>query len=138
MKVENQVRPGPDNIRAFLAGKAEPVVMLNLLKFKPRADYADGRPTQLTGREAYALYAAGMRPLVEAAGGRFLFGGEIESLLLGEVEDLWDVVGLVEYPSPSSLVEIAASPAFAEIEQHREAGLAGQLNLAVRSGGFAD
>jgi uncharacterized protein (DUF1330 family) len=138
MKVENRVRPGAENIQAFLAGKEEPVVMVNLLKFKEKAEYADGRDTNLTGEEAYGRYAAEMRKLVEAAGGRFIFGGSVESLLLGEVEDLWDVVGLVEYPSPKSLLVIASSPEFAEIEKHREAGLAGQLNLAVRAGEFAD
>ncbi len=138
MKVENKVHPGPENVQAFLAGRDEPVVMVNLLKFREKAEYADGRDTDLTGQQAYGLYAAEMRKLVEADGGSFLFGGVVESLLLGEVEELWDVVGLVEYRSPKSLVRIASSPGFAEIEKHREAGLAGQLNLAVRAGGLAD
>ena len=134
MRVENQVQPHPDSVRGFLAGRDGPVVMVNLLKFKERAEYADGRETDLTGREAYELYAREMRKRVEGAGGRFLFGGEVESLLLGEVEELWDLVGLVEYPSPKALLQIASSPSFAEIEVHREAGLAGQLNIAVRQG----
>ena len=138
MKVENQVQPSPENIKAYLSGKAEPVVMVNLLKFREKAAYADGRDTRLSGQAAYGLYAREMRKLVEAAGGRFLFGGAVESLLLGEVEELWAAVGLVEYPTPRSLTEIASSPAFQEIETHRIAGLAGQLNLAVRSGGLGD
>jgi uncharacterized protein (DUF1330 family) len=133
MKVENQVNPSGENLQRFLAGKQEPVVMVNLLKFKPRAVYADGRETDLTGEQAYRLYASAMRELVEAAGGRFIYAGAVESLLLGEVEQLWDVVGLVEYPSPQSLLAIASTPEFAEIEVHREAGLAGQLNIAVRT-----
>ncbi|MGI9591122.1 MAG: DUF1330 domain-containing protein [Myxococcota bacterium] len=136
MKVENRVQPSPEHVRSFLGGKDEPVVMVNLLKFKDRASYADARETDLTGEQAYGLYAAAMRKLVEAAGGRFLFGGAVESLLLGEVEELWDVVGLVEYPTPKTLVQIASSPEYREIEAHRDAGLAGQLNIAVRSGGL--
>ncbi|MDJ0869716.1 MAG: DUF1330 domain-containing protein [Myxococcota bacterium] len=135
MKVENQVQPAPENVQAFLAGADRPVVMVNLLKFKERAVYADGRASDLSGEAAYRLYATEMRGLVEAAGGRFLFGGAVESLLLGEVEELWDAVGLVEYPSPKTLVQIATTPKFREIEAHREAGLAGQLNIAVREGG---
>ena len=134
MKVENQVQPSPESVRSFLGSRDEPVVMVNLLKFKERAAYADGRASDLTGEQAYALYATAMRKLVEAAGGRFLFGGAVESLLLGEVEDLWDMVGLVEYPTPGTLVQIASSPEYREIEAHREAGLAGQLNIAVRAG----
>jgi len=133
VKVENQVHPGGDSVGTFLSGKPEPVVMVNLLKFKEKASYADGRETDLSGADAYQLYAAGMRKLVEAEGGRFLFGGRVESLLLGEVEELWDVVGLVEYPTPQTLVKIASTPEFAALEVHRVAGLAGQLNLAVRA-----
>lgn len=136
MKVENRLQPGPENIQAFLAGKEEPIVMVNLLKFREKASYADGRETELTGRQAYQLYANEMRKLVEESGGRFIFAGGVESLLLGEVEELWDVVALVEYSSPQALVKIASSSPFQEIEVHREAGLAGQLNLAVRSGGL--
>lgn len=134
MKVENQVHPGGDSLQTFLSGKSEPVVMVNLLKFKEQASYADGRATDLSGVEAYQLYATEMRELVEAEGGRFIYGGQVESVLLGEVEDLWDVVGLVEYPTPQTLVKIASTPKFAEIETHRVAGLAGQLNIAVRTG----
>jgi uncharacterized protein (DUF1330 family) len=132
MKVENQVQPPSGSLRSFLAGKDEPVVMVNLLKFKPKAVYADGRETDLSGAQAYQLYVEEMRKLLEAAGGRFLFGGMVESLLLGEVEELWDMVGLAEYPTPKSLIAIASSPEFRAIEVHREAGLAGQLNIAVR------
>lgn len=136
MQVENQVAPNPESVQAFLSGPDEPVVMVNLLKFRERAEYEDGRESDLSGREAYALYAEQMHKLVAADGGRFIFTGTVESLLLGEVEDLWEAVGLVEYPTPKSLVTIASSPEFHEIEVHRVAGLAGQLNIAVRSGGL--
>lgn len=136
MKVENQVHPNPEQIAEFLRGPDAPVVMVNLLKFRETAQYADGRETSLSGFDAYQLYATEMRKLVEAAGGRFLFAGAVEGLLLGDVEEAWDVVGLVEYPSPKTLVEIASTPGFAEIEVHREAGLAGQLNITTRGQGL--
>ena len=133
MNVENEVQPKPENIRAYLSGAEEPVVMVNLLKFRERAEYEDARETELTGSQAYGLYAVEMRKLVEAAGGRFLYAGEVESLLLGEVDDLWDTVALVEYPTPKALLSITSTGDFQAIEQHRIAGLAGQLNLAVRT-----
>ncbi len=136
MKVVNQVQPSPENIRAFVAGEEEPIVMVNLLKFREKAQYEDGRPCGLTGQEAYQIYATEMKKLVESCGGRFLFGGEVVSLLLGEVEELWDLVGLVEYPNPKALLQIASTQPYREIEVHRIAGLAGQLNIAVRSGGL--
>ena len=133
MKVENEVQPKPESVRDFLAGADAPVVMVNLLRYRDQAEYEDGRESTLSGAEAYGLYAVRMKGLVERAGGRFLYTGHVESLFLGQVEDLWDAVGLVEYPSPKTLVTIVSSPEFHEIEQHRVAGLAGQLNIAART-----
>ena len=131
MKVENALRPEADQIRDFLA-KEGPVWMVNLLKFRERAAYPDGRDADLPGIDAYRRYAELMRKRVEAKGGRFLCASKVEGLLLGQVDDLWDHVAIVEYPSASTLVEIASSEGFAELEEHREAGLAGQLNLTTQ------
>ncbi len=130
MKVMNEVRPRPESIAPFLETEG-PVCMVNLLKFREKAAYPDGRDPQLSGRDAYMRYAREMRKLVEAGGGRFLFGGEVKGLLLGEVDEPWDEVGIVEYPSARALIEIASSPPFQEIEVHRTAGLAGQLNITT-------
>jgi len=131
MKVENQVQPSPENIPAFVATHG-PVCMVNLLKYKEKAEYPDGRDAHLSGREAYYRYATEMKKLVESNGGHFLFSASVEGLLLGAVEDLWDEVGIVEYPSAKALIEIASTPAFREIEVHRAAGLAGQLNITTK------
>jgi uncharacterized protein (DUF1330 family) len=137
MKVENEVHPLPDQVKGFLGDEGSgPICMLNLLKFRDRAVYADGRETDLRGEQAYQLYASEMKKLVEAAGGRFVWGAQVVGLLLGHVDELWDMVGVVEYPEPATLIAIASSPAFAEIEKHREAGLAGQLNITTREAPF--
>ncbi|MGH0030751.1 MAG: DUF1330 domain-containing protein [Myxococcota bacterium] len=137
MKVENQVHPTPENVRAFLASEG-PVCMVNLLKFKEKAEYPDGRDADLPGRDAYYRYAMEMKKLVEGSGGRFIFGGIVLNALLGEIEEPWDEVGIVEYPSARALVEIASTPAFREIDVHRTAGLAGQLNITTRETELGD
>ena len=104
-----------------------PISMVNLLEFREKAQYADGRPDDVSGREAYMRYIAEMRPIVEASGGRFLFSGDVEALVIGEVEELWDAVGIAEYPSRTEFHRIATSPEVQAIGVHREAGLAGQL-----------
>ena len=131
MKVENQVRPDPEQVQAFLAVEG-PVMMVNLLKFRDKAAYPDGRDAHISGAEAYGRYAREMKKLVEGSGGRFVFGAQVENLLLGEVEELWDQVGIVEYPSAKALIEISMTPEFQAIEVHREAGLAGQLNITSK------
>ena len=131
MKVQNAVQPDPAAIPAFLAVAGE-VAMLNLLKFREKAKYEDERETDLSGEAAYELYAQGVRKLVEARGGRFAFGADVVGLLLGEVEEPWDAVAIVVYPSPKTLIEMATSDDYRTIEVHRAAGLAGQLNLTCR------
>ena len=131
MNVENQVRPNPEQVQRFVAVEG-PVMMVNLLKFREKAAYPDGRDPELSGAEAYRRYAEVMLKLVTAAGGRFVFASEVDSLLLGEVDELWDQVGIVEYPSAKALIEISMTPEFQAIEVHREAGLAGQLNITTK------
>jgi len=128
MKVENALAPEPDNIREFM-GVEGPVLMVNLLKFREKAAYPDGRDPELSGREAYERYAEEMEKLLQAHGGGIVFSAEVAGILLGQVGELWDHVGIARYPSSKTLIEIASSEKFQEIEVHRTAGLAGQLNL---------
>lgn len=135
MNVLNAVAPTSEQIQGLLASDFEgPVSMLNLLKFKEKATYADGRETDLTGQQAYSLYAEQMVPFVTSKGGRFVFGGPAKCLMLGQVDELWDTVGIVEYPSKEAFVEIVSAPEVAEFGVHRAAGLQGQLLIAVSAG----
>jgi uncharacterized protein (DUF1330 family) len=126
--VENAVYPTRESVESLMRDtSSDPVVMLNLLKFRDQAAYADGRSTNLTGRQAYELYAVAMQETVEQQGGRFLFAGDATSLVIGDVEELWDTCALVEYPSAAAFAMIATSPQVGEIGVHRAAGLEGQL-----------
>jgi uncharacterized protein (DUF1330 family) len=105
--------------------------MLNLLKFRARAKYADGCNTELTGVQAYRLYADAMQKIVEREGGKFLFAADTRYLLIGQVEKLWDMAALVEYLSAPAFVRIVTSAEVAQIGIHRAAGLEGQLLICL-------
>jgi len=130
MQVVNKVYPNKEQIKGFMEPASEgPICMVNLLKFKEKAEYEDGRDTDLTGREAYALYEEGVKKLLQEIGGGIGFEGDVERLALGEVEELWDVVGLAVWPSRGAMFKVMQSPEMQAISVHRSAGLAGQLNL---------
>ena len=134
MQVENQVMPTPQRAMEFFGGAEDgPFVMVNLLKFHERAKYEDG-DRGLSGAEAYMLYGEGVRKLVEGLGGKVRYQGAVTGLMLGEVEELWDVVALAEYPSLEAFRAMAMSPQMQAIEHHRKAGLAGQLNIKTKPG----
>lgn len=135
MKVENAMRPNEGQIKEWTSGSVEgPIVMVNLLKFREKALYEDGRDTDLSGREAYQRYGTEVTKLVRQLGGRFVYGGAVTMTLIGEVENDWDVIALAEYPSRKAMLEMTMSPKYREIEVHRHAGLAGQLNIETKSG----
>lgn len=111
------------------AGPEQPIHMVNLLKFSEKAEYADDRETDLSGREAYGLYATGVSELITEFGGRIEFFGHVTGLTLGEVEELWDQVAIAVYPSRSAMLSMISSDKMQEISAHRSAGLSGQLNI---------
>jgi uncharacterized protein (DUF1330 family) len=135
MKVENAVFPSAEQASAFFGAPEDgPFVMINLLKFKPKAEYPDGSDSHMTGAEAYARYGVEVAKLVAGLGGRIRYSATVTGLLLGEVEELWDAVALAEYPSLAAFRQMALSPAMHAIEHHRKAGLAGQLNIRTKPG----
>jgi uncharacterized protein (DUF1330 family) len=107
-----------DGFTAFAerAGEDGPVVMLNLLAFKP-----DG------GRERYEEYGKAVAPSLEKVGGRIVFMGPPGQALLGE--DSWDLVVLVEYPSRRAFLDMIGSAEYQAIGHLRTEALArGELH----------
>ena len=135
MEVKNSVIPNKDQMDEFLEGDIEsPISMVNLLKFKEKAEYEDGRDTNLSGKEAYMIYGVEVQEHLKKVGGEMIFGGEISRLMLGEVEDLWDNVAVARYPSRTAMLEMMMDPDYQESEKHRSAGLLGQLNIETKEG----
>ncbi|MDW3221161.1 MAG: DUF1330 domain-containing protein [Acidimicrobiales bacterium] len=118
-RVEQMLEPGPDG----------PIFMVNLLKFKEKAEYEDGRETDLTGREAYQLYGRAVSQLITEYGGEVTFVGDVTFLALGQVEELWDEIAIAKYPTRRDLFDMSSSAEWQEAAVHRAAGLAGQLNI---------
>ena len=78
MKYSNSVYPNEEQIKGFLElGPEGPICLVNLLKFKTRAEYEDGRESSLTGREAYDLYEAGITKILQEVGGYIGFIGDV-------------------------------------------------------------
>lgn len=113
MTVPPEAEPlNEEGFAAFSARAAEesPVVMLNLLRFKP-----DG------GRERYEEYGVAVMPLLEKTGARVVFLGEPATPLLGDGP--WDSVLLVEYPSRQAFLEMIGSPEYQAIGHLRTEAL---------------
>jgi uncharacterized protein (DUF1330 family) len=90
-----------------------PVFMVNLLKFK--------KPD---GLSSYLQYGAGVAPLLESAGATVRFAGAAPSVVASEDgTPWWDVILVVEYPSPPAFLNMVTSDAYAQVAGYREAAL---------------
>ena len=118
-RIDEMMQPGPDG----------PIYMVNLLKFKDKAAYEDGRETDLTGYEAYQLYGRAVSKIIGDYGGEIQFAADVTFLALGQVEDLWDEIAIAKYPNRGALLAMSSSDEWRAASVHRTAGLAGQLNI---------
>ena len=141
MQYTHALMPEPDQAKAFFFGEENgPMGMVNLLKFKDKAEYPAEHPSasnpEMTGKQAYAIYGAAVMKCLEMVGGKGLFSADVTGLILGQVEELWDMVALAYYPSPQAMLAMVGLPEYQGIEVHRFAGLAGQLNIRTSADGL--
>jgi uncharacterized protein (DUF1330 family) len=95
--------------------------MLNLVRFRARAAYPDGR--QATGAEAYAAYGRESRPVFARVGGRIAWRGTFEFNLIGPEDERWDEVFVAEYPSMDAFLDMLRDPVYREAVKHRQAAV---------------
>ncbi len=97
-----------------------PFYMVNLIRFREKAAYKDGRKTELTGRQANELYSP--IEFLKAIGARVVLGGDVTRATQG-ADDAWHQVAIVEYPCPLALFAMSAHPAFQARSVHKDAGV---------------
>ncbi len=122
------IRPNKEQFLELMQAPDEaPVVMLNLLKFKDTADEGTS-----TGQEEYAKYGRAAVRMVEASGGKVLWMGAAEQILIGDPEEGWDAVALVQYPSRKAFIEMTSKPEYEQAHEHRERGLERTVLIVCR------
>jgi hypothetical protein len=98
-----------------------PIWMVNLMSYRATADYADGRASAISGKEADDRYAP-LGPL-KAIGAEPVFFADVDTQFLNDTPK-WDRVGIVKYPSRRSFIEMQNRADFKELHAHKEAGMA--------------
>ena len=122
------ITPNRDQFKELAAAAGHddgPVVMLNLLKFKDVAD-AGGR-----GVASYNRYGDAVSGMVEERGGRILWSGRVDQVLIGDAAaNGWDAIALVQYPSRQAFLDMVSAEEYQGAHEHREGGLADTVLLA--------
>jgi uncharacterized protein (DUF1330 family) len=122
----SSIRPNAEQFKELAAADdSGPVVMLNLLKFKDHAAEGNG-----SGAAEYRRYGDAAVRMIEERGGRVLWQGRAEQTLIGDPNERWDSVVLVEYPSRKAFIEMVSNPDYMKSHEHREGGLERTLVVA--------
>ena len=98
-----------------------PIHMLNLVRL--RAAGRLSRWPQGHGAEAYAAYGRESGPVFERLGGRIVWQGRFELMLIGPAEERWDHCFIAEYPSVAAFAEMIRDPVYREAVKHRQAAV---------------
>jgi uncharacterized protein (DUF1330 family) len=102
---------GADLKRFLQEAPDQPVVMLNLLRFKPG------------GQPGYEQYAREIQPFLEMAGAHVVYLGDTSTTLVAPESHQWDAVLLVHYPSRRAFSEMVADPDYQRITALRTEAL---------------
>ena len=98
-----------------------PIQMLNLVQLRAVANYADGR--KATGAEAYAAYGRESGPVFERLGGKIIWQGKFELMLIGPQSERWDHCFIAQYPSVQAFADMLRDPVYREAVKHRQAAV---------------
>jgi uncharacterized protein (DUF1330 family) len=126
------IDPTKDTFAAFRADdRPGPIDMLNLVRLRERAAYPDGRAA--TGEEAYAAYGRDSGPVFKRLGGRIVWRGVFELMLIGPAQERWDHCFIARYPSVAAFVEMIRDPVYREAVKHRQAAVEDSRLVRLKS-----
>lgn len=116
------IDPTKEVFAAFRANdRPGPIQMLNLVRLHAQARYPDGR--KVSGAEAYESYGRESGPVFERLGGRIVWQGKFELMLIGPSAERWDHCFIAEYPTVAAFAEMIQDPVYREAVKHRQAAV---------------
>ncbi|MBV7256551.1 DUF1330 domain-containing protein [Pacificimonas sp. WHA3] len=128
--IDRSIDPTADQVRALRDSDVSgPVVMVNMLKFRDRADYPEDftGDRDLSGREAYARYQHAFTVTVgETSKAEVLYEGPVQQVFIGRegaAETDWDAMLIVRYPDKANFLGMMANEEYRAALVHRYAGL---------------
>jgi uncharacterized protein (DUF1330 family) len=131
------INPTPEQIEAVAtAHPSGAIQMVNLLKFRNRAEYPDDYsgdpPADCSGVDAYQRYGEVAIAHVTKRGGRLVLLSAVDGIVLGAMaQDEWDQVAIVEYPNLEAFIDMGNDPDYLAATVHRTAGLERSAILAT-------
>lgn len=141
MTLTGYVDPEREQFEAFKKlPRDKPIMMLNMLRFRDKADYEDGR--DVSGAEAYAAYGKESGPIFSRVGGEIIWRGKPENTLIGPTGEHWDLIFIARYPTAGAFLEMVTDPDYQTAVKHRQAAVLDSRLIRTAEagvgGGFAE
>ena len=118
---DGHIEPTEEQLQQLMAAAGDdqsPVFMLNLLRFRERAEGDD----DISGAEAYGRYATEAKRHLDRVGGEVVWAGAAGTALIGP-DGEWDAAAVVRYPSRAKFLEMVSDPEYLDSARHRSAAL---------------
>lgn len=120
--MSNYIDPERDQFEAFKElPRDQPIMMLNLLRFRDKAAYEDNH--EATGAEAYAAYGRESGPIFRRVGGEIIWRGEPELTVIGPADKRWDMIFVASYPTAGAFLEMVTDSDYRIAVKHRQAAV---------------
>lgn len=124
---EPSISPSPEAVARLLErDQSQPVFIINLNKYNPRAKYPDGDRGR-TGKQAYNRYSRYSLLRLLGLGGYPAFDGSVIGTVVGDagdtIFDTWNAFLLISYPTRAHFLRMYSGQGLAKGIPHRNAAL---------------
>lgn len=124
---DHYVDPDRDQFETFKnLDRDQPILMLNMLRFKAAATYPDDHPLSgesLSGAQAYANYGRESGPIFTRVGGEVVWRGKFLTTVIGPSDEYWDAIFIARYPTAHAFLEMVTDPDYRKAVVNRQAAV---------------
>lgn len=131
-----------DGFRAFRdIDRPGPIHMLNLVALRDVAQYPDDHANAdktITGKEAYAAYGRETGHIFAGLGGKIIWRGKMELMLIGPEDKHWDICFIAQYPDVAAFLSMIKDPEYRVASAHRQAAVRDSRLIRMNPGSEGD
>lgn len=124
---DQHLHPSTEQFEAFKAlPRDKPIDMLNLVRFKDKADYPKGHELagkDMSGKAAYAVYSQTSGVVFNKVGGKIIWGGEYETMVIGPDGEKYHSVFVARYPDAHAFLAMVSDPEYQKAVINRTAAV---------------
>ncbi|ABC63486.1 DUF1330 domain-containing protein [Erythrobacter litoralis] len=124
---EHYIDPSPANFQAFKdLPRDEPILMLNLLRYRNLAQYPPGHEHHgngWSGRRAYEEYGTTSGPIFKRVGGEIVWRGAFQAMVTGPDDQSWHDGFVARYPHAGAFFEMITDADYKQAVINRTAAL---------------